>query len=490
MEISREGKLVPSRLWGLPTKPLEAPLTIPGLNAWFDPRTDDYLAFSASNQTSLVVSRAGLLGPVSWQQVSATSQALRILKIAAANNKNGLLLDGVNDFFSASLGTFGKFMSDGSGGTIFFVGLVDSSGGATQTLLGSMQQNAAHVGTLYRARDTAGTNGHRIGNGSGSQYANAWNSIQGGTDSFQWRAFSYIDELATQAVSGVRLTNADIVAQEPSAANPTFTMTLGAATTGSQPTKGYILQALYYNRELTAADCAVLSEWAASEYGWPIKNGVDGFPANGSAYLTTTGGTAGTAAGFWYAAWCKVNSQTVGSATRYLVRPVSATSGGYIRCGGTNTNFSFLVYDNALSAIISPVYTMTSADVGRHTLVVAVHDGSFLRLYVNGVEIGAGTAITGYSVPTATQRFGDGLDGATIFGVAEGLGVPSLGEIQTLGSSIRASARMQGIPGKTAHLWNMEAPGTIADEQGSSNVTVVGSGLTSLRHTAAWGWAA
>jgi hypothetical protein len=125
-------------------------------------------------------------------------------------------------------------------------------------------------------------------------------------------------------------------------------------------------------------------------------------------------------------------------------------------------------------------------------LVIGVHDGSKLRLYVKRVEIGTGTTISGFSPGTGPMRVGvraDGLasshaDKATVFGWSGGLGVPTAAEILQLFDDVERTGQIASIPAKTTVLTDLTQdiagnggamPTTYADRIGTSPLTRVGT---------------
>lgn len=51
----------------------------------------------------------------------------------------------------------------------------------------------------------------------------------------------------------------------------------------------------------------------------------------------------------------------------------------------------------------TPAHAHVAGDVGKCHRYVLVHDGSAVRLYVNGVQVGAGTAVSGFTAPSADR---------------------------------------------------------------------------------------
>jgi hypothetical protein len=465
----------------------ETPAQIAGLKAWFDARSDQWFTFSTGAQISAWTSRAGSMGPVTFAQVTGASQPLRALAVATFNGKNTVQFDGVNDQLVSSVTNEWKFLHDGTGFSSFTVSRIDSTGGATQqvflnsALATEVGINASFVNNPFVSL--------RWRNGSGSNL-NAYDPA--GTaqrDVTSWGSVSYIDGTITYARSGAATTNADVAGQDPSTANPARPLYLGAtATPTTNPFKGHIATVMFFDHVLTAEERGLLAAWAAQEYGLAALSGTSGFGVLN--YYETSNAMQGDASGFWQAALFKVDSQAVIGVNRNLIRHVGV-GGARLRISGTNTTLRFAATDDFGSLETSSSYTITPADLGRVLLAVAVHDGVSLRLYVNRVEVTPAIPITGYMMPpTAEQRIGDGADGLTIFGVAQGNAVPTLSDIESYYDAIKAERRMAPMPGvQTDHLWNTTQAGPIPDElAGSSADLFVAGGLSTVAQEAEWSW--
>jgi hypothetical protein len=230
--------------------------------------------------------------------------------------------------------------------------------------------------------------------------------------------------------------------------------------------------------------------------------GISGWTAANYYETASPGGIAGVDTGFGVWGLIRVDSQAVASATRRIFnRSSSSATGWFVRTGTTNATLVFGAASGAGVGTTAPAYTITAGDVGKVIGFVGVHDGSNLRLYVNRVEVGSGTAITGYTPQSTATRIGarntglEPADNITILGCAGGHGVPSLAEVQALFDLMKSSCDVRSISGKTSSLWSAKrdfagttAPATLDDKSGSEDMSRVGSALTASSWVPSWGW--
>jgi hypothetical protein len=157
-----------------------------------------------------------------------------------------------------------------------------------------------------------------------------------------------------------------------------------------------------------------------------------------------------------------------------------------------SANLGFQFANGAGSPVGSNLKTITASELGVDIVVHGVHDGTFLRFYFNGVEIGSPVSITGYTAFASDMRVGRYPDDASplpstnfiSFGVAGGHYVPSAAEVAANAQAILATGRMQAIPGKTDHLYDCTAdvlasgqeavPATVLDRVGTDHLTRIG----------------
>jgi hypothetical protein len=257
---------------GAVVPPPEVPLTIPGLGAWYDSRTNDYFALREVSPTEKYIttwlSRAGSMGAVPLTQGIASNQPLRVLGAAVMNNQQSVLLDGVDDFMSAAVAADWTFLHDGSGHTVVTVERVDSTDDSNSTLMGTTSGNNLNSG-IYQNFATANMT-LRISNSSGAGFVSNW-AVAAPThyarDVSRWRAEAHVTGTRTSAVSGSLLTNPDTVGQPPSAVNPEYPLRLGRSANAVTSYKGHIPQILVYKRGLTAPEMASLGAFFAPIYG-------------------------------------------------------------------------------------------------------------------------------------------------------------------------------------------------------------------------------
>jgi hypothetical protein len=244
---------------------LEVPLQIPGLMAWFDSRDPAYFALGGGGEVNAWMSCAGSLGPIAWQQGTAANQPIRAPVEPLFNNLPAVLFDGVNDWLDANSATAGVRLHNGLGGSTFRIFRLDSTGGASQKILGSAN-TATEIG-ISQTLSTANM-GLLVANGSGTFVSNWTLSTAAhiARDVSRWQMWGYVAGTSHSRVSGSNLTFAD-AAGPPSTSPPTRILRLGAASNGSLAVKGLLPQELHYDHVLTAGETTQLAAWAASTYG-------------------------------------------------------------------------------------------------------------------------------------------------------------------------------------------------------------------------------
>lgn len=214
---------------------------------------------------------------------------------------------------------------------------------------------------------------------------------------------------------------------------------------------------------------------------------------------------------FWAAAFFLLTSQSVASRGRDLFGTIASTpSRGFtLRTNLTNTTMNILAIDNAATGRAAPATTLATTDVGKLHLLVGVWDVPALKLrtYAKRAEVSTGTAVTGYSPYAAGgMRIGRGsfqaadtsCDGIVIYGVAAGLGLPTLAQIQQQFDDTMANERIAGIPGLTNLRIDLDAdarantnalPATLTDRQsGTYNFARTGSITTTPQYARAFAW--
>ena len=195
--------------------------------------------------------------------------------------------------------------------------------------------------------------------------------------------------------------------------------------------------------------------------------------ANAASYFVTAAGAGlkGSASGSWVALYGRIDA--LSSATGVALAENLSTSATQGWALDAATNYATVYYScvSAAAAVISSsTYAPSSADVGIPILFVGVNTGSALRLYVMRqggtlVQVGADVAISGYTAPVSTamsllnrpwQPTLAIASNFSVFGFEGGDGVvPTLAELQQLGSDLASTGRLQPIAGKTTRLWDL-----------------------------------
>lgn len=224
--------------------------------------------------------------------------------------------------------------------------------------------------------------------------------------------------------------------------------------------------------------------------------GFNGITGTNFYQTASPGGEPGSASGFgFFALW---RPDTVSPAGALISR---FGVGGYAIDLSAGSVRAYMV-DGSAGTVIAPTYTVLAGDVGKVQLALAVHDGTKVRLYNQRVEVGAGSAITGYTAATTTQQselgergnpgVGNALSNGTLFGGGAFTGAPSLAQIQAFFDAVKTGA---GIPttiggGTMTHVWRGAAfvPASLADKVGSDAMSRVGSPTAVTLTNPTWSW--
>jgi hypothetical protein len=214
---------------------------------------------------------------------------------------------------------------------------------------------------------------------------------------------------------------------------------------------------------------------------------------------------------FWAAMMFTVTSQAVASKARVPFASASAApsniSGFSMNTSGTNTLCSTTFYNGLGGGVSGPTGVIAPADIGKILLLVSVLDAPAgkVRTYWKRAESGTGTNYTAYVASTAGMRIGRTYlatdytpDGIQVWGVAAGIGLPSLAQVQAMFDQTQASERIGSIAGMTSlrvdltqdALGNAAAlPASLVDRQsGTYNFTRTGAVSTATTHARAFGW--
>lgn len=220
-----------------------------------------------------------------------------------------------------------------------------------------------------------------------------------------------------------------------------------------------------------------------------VLNYYQSMPASGLLGNPSTGN-------FHISCLFKVDSQDVASATRVFLScaPVGGGNFGWrFRTTTTNSAISFTAYNSVGTAVVSPSYTIPASMVGETIHAVGVIDGSFIRLYINGTEVGSGTVMTSYNYPiNGVVRVGrevisvTGAEGSVIvYGVEGGNSVPTTTEINDACLQSKFQGDIAPIKNKTNNLisvrkslsgslTDINSPNTLLDSVGTGSLSKVG----------------
>ena len=227
--------------------------------------------------------------------------------------------------------------------------------------------------------------------------------------------------------------------------------------------------------------------------------GATGF-TTGDRYATTApGGEAGVVGGFWAAALFKLSVQ---SGNRVITGTISGTAGWSIdTAAGPPTAIVMTATNGVPGFVEAPRYTILPADLGKIMMAVGVHDGSNVRLYVNRLEVGTGTAITGYTAGSGAQGIGargagGAFTGGTIFGVTAGRGTKTLAQIQAMFDDVKIARDILASGMNPTNGWSFKRaggavpPASVANlGSGTDAQTRVGTALTyEVVSNPVWGW--
>jgi hypothetical protein len=187
---------------------------------------------------------------------------------------------------------------------------------------------------------------------------------------------------------------------------------------------------------------------------------------DGGVYLETTSqsGAQGDPGGFFVSAVVKINSPAWDMIS-------FAFNGGSVRWQFRNIagNLTFSCSDAGGGIVHSPgVAPVIDTVIG----LVGVHDGSRVRLYVQGSQVGDGTAIAtdiptdGHTLYVGRAGLGNGF--LDYYGSSYGLGVPSAQDVAQWWSATQRGRRIVDMPSVPAsRMWTPQlALGDITDSVG------------------------
>lgn len=204
-------------------------------------------------------------------------------------------------------------------------------------------------------------------------------------------------------------------------------------------------------------------------------------------YAADGAGERGTAAGFGFATLCTIRAVPPSDQGLSGLRANTYPYEGYELLYVPATGLLFRCVSGAPAVVDSPAYTITQSDVGKCHLFVCQYDvAGYLRLYVANAEVGAGTAITGYTAPHATTHWWMGgrqewfsAKSFEFHGAMTWQGTPTLSNIQTLFADAKALADVPtSLTGGTIqNRWSIKEqsatllPTTLNDSVGTAHMS-------------------
>jgi hypothetical protein len=240
----------------------------------------------------------------------------------------------------------------------------------------------------------------------------------------------------------------------------------------------------------------------------PILSGADSLTVGD--YFESAAGFAGDNAGFWVCAFISIRRPVASGLRTLFACRGTGNPGWMLFSNGPNSSMQFQLGGiGGAGYISSPALVLSDADAGRLLLVHGVWDGPALtaRLYHKRLQVAAGAVFTGGTfvpdpgvtmIGRSRQAAPSPADGLTVWGVAAGLGVPTLAEIQAHFDDVMASEELaRGIPGKTNLRINIKAdiaanggamPAQLLDRVGTAHFTRVGNPVVANQTARAWGW--
>lgn len=218
--------------------------------------------------------------------------------------------------------------------------------------------------------------------------------------------------------------------------------------------------------------------------------GARGFGAGGASYSTATGtatGIVGSASGFYAQGYLK---PTAVVSSNYFLARWSGTNGFLLEQANTVLQCRM---GNGSASITSPTFTIGTA-ANTMMLMTAVWDQPALklRLYIDGIEQGTGSAMAAYAPLSSADKMyigrysgsGGSDGGPSLFQVAGGNTIPSAAALLAQANATRAAGKL--VPLSADHVYDIDAdvkasgnltalPNTVTDRAGSDNLTISGA---------------
>lgn len=244
----------------------------------------------------------------------------------------------------------------------------------------------------------------------------------------------------------------------------------------------------------TDAQRRYVEQLIAAKYGWPCIQGLTGFTS--ANYLENAGLTSGIRGSAGTGVWADVLFRPdvlPGAEQQYMASAYTAATGSIVYASAT----SLLGFaGNGSVGAGSPVRTLAAADIGKLGILgMTAGPGNLIRGYFNSAEIGAGTALTGYT-PNASLPYRVGAVSTnasvfmSIFGVAGGNVEQVLANHQARAAAIKAAGGFVATGGATlTHAWALDSDAaTIADVVGSDTLTRAGTLARAQIIVPTWPW--
>lgn len=238
-----------------------------------------------------------------------------------------------------------------------------------------------------------------------------------------------------------------------------------------------------------------------------VAGKVYGFrPESGKYYRSQESeGEPGSASGFFFGALFSVPSFAVASSDRVVLSRITAAGGYQIVAHGSYGTIDASVRDGGGVYRTSPAYNFVAGDAGKPMLVIGVLDNgaNLLRLYTKRLEVGSGSACTGYTAPISTTRLYWGVEVSNYYatlsdqyGLLFGTGVPSLANIQSYFDSVKTAADVVAtMPGATmTHAYSIRnnrrgnAPPIVEDLVGVHPMIRFEEPAIANTETPTWSW--
>lgn len=189
------------------------------------------------------------------------------------------------------------------------------------------------------------------------------------------------------------------------------------------------------------------------------------------------GGIAGTAAGFHVCMLFRPLAMANGN--NFISRLAAAQGWGLRQFSATT--FAFQCANGVGTLVTSAAFTLTGF-TDKWIAAVGVHTGTQLQLWVNGAQVGADVAITGFTAQS-NRTYAGAAGAATPFfdlaGCGGGPGVPTAANIRDWFANVKAARRVFSVVGTADHLWPAKQTAIApTDTVGTDHFSLGGAGHT------------